>query len=134
MKEELRPPRVENIAMAVVPVEEENGEQSWKVYFLNLRAEQLEGLLVRSSGYGEKEGEQIKTSELRHLIEEVPAHAAVPVETIVEDVFNLNNQYWVSFWADGTLYDRKFVFLSQVIDEKNFSKVPILDKQGVVII
>ncbi|NNE56145.1 MAG: hypothetical protein HKN32_09000 [Flavobacteriales bacterium] len=133
MKEDINPPKAKGVAMAIVPDEKEDGTSGWLVYFINLRVENLEGVLVRSNGYGTKDGKQVKTSELRHFLDEVPGFAAAPVETIVEDVFSLNNQYWVSYWEGGQMYDRKFVFVADVIQESNFSKIPILNKQGVMI-
>ena len=55
------------------------------------------------------------------------------VEPIMEDVFHLFNQYWVSFFYDGKMYDKKYVFVPDAISEKNLVQVPVLLKMGVMI-
>ena len=133
MKEDIKSPKVEDVAVAIVKEENEEGAAGWMVYFINMREYDLETVLVRSNGYGEHEGEKIKTSELRHSLDKVKAESAVKVETIVEDVFGITNQYWISFFHDARMYDKKYVFVPGSIDEKNLIKVPIVEKMGVMI-
>ena len=133
MKEDIQPPKVEDVAVAIVKESNDHGEMGWMVYFVNMRDHQINSVLVRSNGYGKDGDETIKTSELRHFLQDVPAMTCVKVETIVEDVFHLSNQYWVSFFLDGKMYDKKYVFVPDAISEKNLVKVPIVFKMGVMI-
>ena len=90
--------KVENIGIAIVP-QMKNGEINnndlWKVYLVNLKKDTIFNVLISTKGYGEKDGEQIKTSTLRHLIEEVESETCVVVEPIEQGVFELTNQYWL---------------------------------------
>jgi hypothetical protein len=133
MREDIKPPKVEDVAMAIVKETNEEGESGWMVYFVNMRDHQIDSVLVRSNGYGKDGDETIKTSELRHFLRDVPAMTCVKVETIVEEVFHLSNQYWVSFFYDGKMYDKKYVFVPDAISDKNLVKVPIVFQMGVMI-
>jgi hypothetical protein len=88
---------------------------------------------VSSKGYGEVEGEQVKTSVLRHFFDEIPAGSFQKIEAIIEDVFKLSNEYWVSFYIGDLIHDKKFIFLPETINEENFTSIPLLGKRGVMI-
>jgi len=124
--------RAEDIAIAIVPelIEDQN---SWMVYLINLKNTTLENVLVSSQGYGEMNNKNLRTSELRHYIEKLNAHGYAKIEPIIEDVFGLNNEYWVSFYVNKTIYDKKFLFLPESIQETNFITIPFLNKKGVMI-
>lgn len=124
--------RAEDIAVAVVPelIEDQNG---WMVYLINLKNTTLENVLISSKGYGELNNKNLRTSELRHYIEKLDAHEYAKIEPIIEDVFGLNNEYWVSFYVNKTIYDKKFLFLPESIQETNFITIPFLNKKGVMI-
>lgn len=132
MKAEELIPSVEDVAVAIVPelIEDQNG---WMVYLVNLKNNSLENVLVSSKGYGEIDNKNLKTSTLRHFIEKVEPHAVSKIEPIMEDVFGLANEYWVSFYINKTIYDKKFVFLPESIQENNFITIPFLNKKGVMI-
>lgn len=125
--------KVEDIALAVVPEVNKAGSREWNVYLLNLKAEAIQGVLVSSKGYGYKDGEQVKTSTLRHFLDEIPARSYVKIELIIENVFGLNNEYWVSFYLNKKMYDKKYLFLPDTIKEDFFTHIPLLNKKGVMI-
>lgn len=125
--------KVENVAIAVVKETNSSGKEEWNAYILNLKEEELEGVLITSKGYGIREGENIKTSTLRHFIENIPAHSFIKIEPIIDNVLALNNEYWVSFYLNNNMYDRKYVFLPGVINEDYFTNIPLLNKRGVMI-
>ncbi len=133
MRKDIHAPKVEGIAMAVVREPDEEGDEGWFVYLINQNDTILENVLVSSRGYGELEGESRKTSELRHFIQELGPKSWAKIERIVEDVFVLSNQYWLSFYIGKTLHDKKYIFLAGSIEEDNFTSVPLLNKRGVMI-
>ena len=95
----------------------------------------MEGIIVTSIGYGQNAntGEKIKTSMLRHCMEILLPGEAAKIEPIMEEVFGLSNEYWLSFWINDTMYDKKFVFLPESIQEKNMQMIPKINKKGVLI-
>ena len=133
MKKDIVPPAVENIAIAVVKETNDLNELEWNVYFLNLKKEKIEGVLVSSHGYGNMNGEDVKTSTLRHFLDVVEAKSFVKFEPIMETLFGLNNEYWVSFFLNNVMYDKKYIFLPETIKEENFILIPYLNKKGVMI-
>lgn len=133
MKKDIAPPLVENIAVAVVKEINELNQMEWNVYLLNMKSEKIEGVLVSSHGYGNINGEDLKTSTLRHFLDEVSPKSFVKFEPIMETLFGLANEYWVSFFINKVMYDKKYIFLPETIKEENFILIPYLNKKGVMI-
>src|SRR6202000_2399475 len=124
---------VKDIAIAVA-LEGENVEsKTWYVYLINLKNEPIENVLITSKGYGEKDGEQVKTSILRHMFPLVEGAAFKLIEPIDEQTFGLSNEYWVSYYIGKQIYDKKFIFLPESIVESNFIRLPVVNKPGVMI-
>ena len=136
MREELMGPKVEKVGVAVIQQENEIGEKIYNVYLLNLREDIMEGIIITSKGYGNNAntGEKIETSMLRHCLEVLLPNEAAKIEPIMEEVFGLANEYWVSFYIDGVMYDKKFVFLPETISENNMKRLPVLGEKGVMIV
>ena len=133
MKKDLPENIVENVAIAVVLENSTPEAKNWNVYLINLKNEPLETVLVSSKGYGQKDGEDVKTSILRHSIGDVPARSYALIEIIDEAVFGLTNEYWLSYYINGQIYDKKFIFVPESIVETNMIRVPVLNKPGVMI-
>jgi hypothetical protein len=124
---------VEDIAIAVALEKESVETKLWYVYLINLKKEAVENVLITSKGYGEKDGEQVKTSVLRHMFPVVPGNSFVLIEPIDEQTFGLNNEYWLSYYIGNQIFDKKFIFLPESIVEMNFIKLPVVNKVGVMI-
>ncbi len=135
MREELKGPKVEKVAVAVVQQLNTDNQLEYNVYLLNLRDDIMEGIIINSTGYGENvnTGEKIRTSTLRHCIEVLLPNEAARIEPIMDDVFGISNEYWVSFWIDDVLYDKKFIFPPETICEKNLKEIKILGAKGILI-
>ena len=126
---------VDNIAVAIVPKIAEDGseEKLWEVYLLNLKEETIDNVIVASKGYGTYKGDIVKTSVLRHYLGTIEGQTAMLIEPIQEEVFGLNNEYWVSFYLNQEILDKKYVFLPESINEDYFTYIPILERKGVMI-
>jgi hypothetical protein len=124
---------VEDIAVAVALEGESPESKTWYVYIINLKNQPIENVLVTSKGYGEKDGEQVKTSVLRHMIPQLESNKSALIEPIDEETFGLNNEYWVSYYIGKEIFDKKFIFLPESIVESNFIKLPVVNKPGVMI-
>jgi hypothetical protein len=136
MREELLGPKVENVGVAIVQEITETNEKIYNVYLANFREDIIEGIIITSNGYGmnANSGEKVSTSTLRHCIEVMLPGEAAKIEPIMEDVFGLANEFWVSFWINDVMYDKKFVFLPETIQEKNIKFIPKLKANGIIII
>ncbi len=124
--------KVKDIAVAVAPRADEEGEV-WVVYLVNMKDKAISGVLVNSKGYGTVDGKQVKTSSLRHFFEKIEGRDFVTLEILPEKLTGIANQFWVSFWLDGFLYDKQFVFVSESIVRDNLTNIPVLNKKGVMI-
>ena len=133
MKKDITRPKVEGVAMAVVQREDPDGEPAWYVIVINERDEPIKNVLVSSCGYGMLKGRSVKTSELRHFVGDMEPRSHKQVERIVEEVFVLTNQYWLSYYIGSTIYDKKYIFVPESIQADNFTDLPYLDERGVMI-
>lgn len=133
MKEDLPENIVENITIAIVMESATPEAKIWNVYLLNLKDELIETVLISSKGYGEKDGKQVKTSVLRHSIGDVSPKSFALIELIDEQVFGLTNEFWLSYYINGRIYDKKFIFVPESIVDSNLSRIPLLNKPGVMI-
>ena len=124
---------VENIAVAIVHEPNEEGILVWNAYLVNLYDQKINNVLVSSKGYGTFEGRDVKTSVLRHLIGNVEAKDYAKIEPIMDNLFGLSNEFWVSFYLGKHIYDKKYIFLPETISESNFTLIPALNKRGVMI-
>ena len=123
--------RVRDLAIAIVPRQDEEG--LWDVYIINFKDEPIGSVFVNSRGYGELEGEKIRTTTLRHFFEQINPLEMEQIEPIQAELFELTNEYWVSFMYNGDMYDKKYVFVKGSIDEMHFTTIPFLDRKGVMI-
>lgn len=133
MKKDLPVNIVEDISIAVVLENSAPNNISWTVYLVNEKNVALTNVLVSSKGYGEKDGREVKTTTLRHFLGDVAPKTSVQIEIIDMQVFGLTNEYWLSFYIDNTIYDKKYIFLPESIVDDNLSKVPLVNKPGVII-
>jgi hypothetical protein len=127
---------VEDIAIAIVPklpVGDDSADL-WEVYVINLKDQPIENVMVSSTGYGLREGEEVRTSVLRHFIGDMEPISYSMIEPIQEDVFGLNNEYWLSYYIGREIFDRKYVFLPESINEDYFTRIPLLNRKGVMIL
>jgi hypothetical protein len=52
----------------------------------------------------------------------------------MEDLFGIANEYWVSFWVNDTMYDKRFVFLPETILPSKMKTIPVLGQKGILLI
>ncbi|MFT6844338.1 MAG: hypothetical protein ACJAUV_000512 [Flavobacteriales bacterium] len=133
MKKDINPPKVENVAFAVVQEKNEHDEDIWNVYVVNLKDEPLESALVSATGYGELDGDMKKTTTLRYFLGDVKANSFTLIEPIMEDVFSLHNEYWLTFYNNKVLHDKKYIFLAESIKQEHLTDIPLINKKGVLI-
>lgn len=134
MIKDLPPNVVKDIAVAVALESESVESKIWYVYLINLKNVPLENVLITSKGYGEKDGEQVKTSTLRHSFPLIQANSFKLIEPIDEQTFGLSNEYWLSYYIGRDIFDKKFIFLPESIVDENFIKLPVINKPGVMIL
>ena len=134
MKKDIIIPEVENVFLAAIQEwSDDFMEKVWNVYLINDSDFQLDGVMVVSKAFGTLDGEMKKTSLLRHAFVEIPPVSVVKIEMVEKSVLALNNEFMVTFFIGNTLYDRKFFFKANYINEKNVEEAPILFVDGVIV-
>jgi hypothetical protein len=131
MKKDILIKKVTDIAIAIIP--DEKDKNFGDVYFLNLKEKELKSVFITSRGYGEIDGEKVETSQLRYFYESVGAKTAIKIEPIDAKLFQLANEYWISFNWDDFMYDKKYIFVPGSFIEENFTNIPLVNKKGVMI-
>lgn len=132
MKKDIEIPEVKNVTLAVAREKNDLQQNEWKVYLINNNEFEIENTLVVSRGYGEKDGEEQRTSVLRHFLQTVGAKNTILIEPIDSKVLHLNNEYWVSYYVGSQIYDKRFVFVPDTICDENLVFIPELDREGVL--
>ncbi|MCK6691622.1 MAG: hypothetical protein L6Q97_05915 [Thermoanaerobaculia bacterium] len=135
MKKDIPILKVEDMVVAVVPrmAHEEDHEEFWDSYLINLKEEPIYAVLVNSRGYGVLDGEQRRTTTLRYFWDRIEPRSAVKIEPVQKSVLRLANEYWISFSFHDYLYDKKYVFVPGSLEEIHFTDIPLLARKGVMI-
>lgn len=134
MKSDIIIPKVENVFLAAIQEwNDDFMDNVWNVYLINDSDFKLDSVMVVSKAFGTVDGEMKKTSLLRHAFIEIESVSAVKIEMIESKVLALNNEFMVTFFIGNTLYDKKFIFRTNTINERAMEEVPVLFKNGVVV-
>lgn len=126
-------PKVEGISIAAVPSKTETGVEEWYIYLINRKETAITNVLISSKGYGIIDSEKVETSVLRHFFAEISAMSYVKIEPIMPELFAISNQYWVSFYIEKQIYDKKYIFVAESIQSENFTTIPIMGVKGILL-
>lgn len=131
MRKDIEIPEVKDVYVAVVREwNEEFLSKDWNAYLINNRNTPIEMAIVVSKGY---DGDT-KTSTMRHGLGTLAAKDTVKIELLQEDVLALNNEFYLTFFADNKLFEKKFVFEKYSINEANLVMLPVMNAEGVLVI
>ncbi|MCM5662077.1 hypothetical protein [Galbibacter mesophilus] len=129
MKKDIEIPIANDVYVAAVNEwDEKHLAKTWYVYLINNRDEAIEATILVSKGYGEG----MLTSTMRHGLGTLEAKSYRKVEIIQEDVFKLTNEYFITFFAENKLFERKFLFDPHQISENNATTIPLMEVEGVL--
>ncbi len=130
MRKDIEIPVVESVYIAVVKEwDDEFLAQNWNAYIINDRDTAIEMVLVVTKGYDKDR----KTSLLRHGIGAIEPKSFAKIEMIQEELLSMNNEFSVTFFAASKLYDKKYVFEKNTINENAFQDLPVMEQRGVLI-
>jgi hypothetical protein len=132
VKKDIIIPPVVGVQVAVARKLNLINEYEWSVHLINRNQQKISNIMVTSSGYGSFDTEEIKTSTLRHFFEVLDANSSLQIELITPEVFKLSNEYWVSYWQNDQLFDKRFVFVPDSISDKNIIEITALGLEGVL--
>lgn len=130
MKKDIDIPQVEKVYIAAVREKHEEFQtDDWNAYLINDRDEAIDTVLIVTRGYDD----QRSTSTMRHTIKELPRQSFAKVEFLQDDVLKLNNEFSVSFFSEGKMFHKKYIFRKNSINEKALQEVPVMSKKGILL-
>ena len=129
MKKDIEIPEVKDVFIAVV--REENKEfrtQDWNAYIINDRNTPIDTVLIVTRGYDDKDA----TATMRHTIQELPPQSFAKVEFLQDEVLKLINEFSVSFFAEGKMFHKKYIFRKNSINKNALRELPVMQQKGVL--
>jgi hypothetical protein len=133
MKKDIPQPKLEGVAIVIAPRQDAPDDELWDSYLLNQTGHVISNVLVSSRGYGTLDGERMSTTTLRHFFEEVPPDTLIRIEPVQSKLFEITNEYWLSCNLRNHMYDKKYIFVPGSISSDNFTQIPLLDREGIMI-
>ena len=134
MKKDILIPEVKNVYVAAVLITDDTGDQQLLIHLINDSISPLENVMIQSRGYSNLDTKSgVKTATLRKVIKVLPAKSAAKLEPIMPEVFHLFNEYWVTFFEENTLKDRKFIFGPYTIEAAIKEDLPVLRDKGILV-
>ncbi|WP_394748272.1 hypothetical protein [Spongiimicrobium salis] len=128
MKKDIEIPIAKEVSVALVHEwNEEFLDKEWNAYIINHRNDPIEMVLVMSKGHDADR----KTSTMRHAIEVVGAKSFEKIENVQEEVLGLNNEFYVTFFADNKMYERKYHFSKNTVNAAALTTLPVINKEGI---
>jgi hypothetical protein len=126
---------VQGVQVAIVRTINDSDTAEWNVIVINRNDKPITNCFVTSKGYSNSESgtnSDQRTSTLRHFFPEIQPGAHVVVEPIMPDVFHLNNEFWISYFLEKQIYDKKFIFVPDSIIEDNLIVIDPLGVEGIL--
>ena len=128
MKKDIEIPIAKDVYVAIIHEWNEKFlSKDWNAYIINNRTSQIDMVLVVTKGF---DGDR-KTSTMRHGIGIVKAKSFEKIEPLQEEVLALNNEFFVTYYADNKLYEKRYVVTKNSVSENALQQIPIIEKEGV---
>lgn len=130
MKKDIEFPEVKGVSIAIV--KEWNTEfemEDWNAYIINENNVPIEAVIIVTQGFSPEK----KTSKFRHMLGTIEPNDYQKFELMQEAILSFKNEFSVTYFLDNILYDKKFIFRQNTINENALRDIPILDKRGVLV-
>jgi len=130
MKKDIEIPEVKGVSIAVL--KEWNTEfemDDWNAYIVNENDKPIEAVMIVTQGFSADK----KTSKFRHMLGTVKANSVLKIELIQERVLSFRNEFSVTYFLDNKLFDKKFVFRQNTINERALQDIPFTKNKGVLV-
>jgi len=129
MRKDIRIPEVKDVHVAVVQEKHLDYQTlDWNAYIINNSDEDLEMVLIVSQGHSKTK----QTPVMRHQLPLLPARSYAKIEYLQEKVLALSNEFKVTFFKGGQMYDKTFVFQPNSINPKALQTVPLMQLKGIL--
>ena len=130
MKKDIPVLKVEDLAIAIVPKEDDPA--FWDVYVINLKDEAIKSVIITARAFGEIDGVARQSAMMRYFLEEMPPLDIQFLEHLPNDLTALTNEYWVSYSYDNHLWDKRLLILPGSFEPINFIPIPFIEREGIL--
>lgn len=131
MKKDIIFPEVKGVMLAIARKLVDD-HYHWHAYIINMNDHDLDNLLIVSKGYSAAGDDKQDTSILRHSIEVLKSRSYAVIEAIDPAVFKLFNEFWISYYYNEQMYDKRFIFTPGSISENHLVSIDALELEGVL--
>jgi hypothetical protein len=131
MKKDIIIPNAAGVGIAMVPDMDDKKQRIWSAYLVNERESTLYNVFIQVSAKGELKGAERKTASVRFYVEELEPKKAKKIEIVLHQATKLSNQYWISFFDNEVLFDKKIVFEPGSITAANLVVQDVLKVRAV---
>ncbi|MDR0229260.1 MAG: hypothetical protein LBI72_09375 [Flavobacteriaceae bacterium] len=133
MRKDIEIPEVKDVVVAVVKEYNEDFLQdTWYAYLFNNSEKPIEAVMIVSQAEGEIDGEKRQSSLFRHAFKVVESKQAQKVELLDEAIFQLKNNFMLTYFQDGKLFDKVYSFEANSITDESLKSLPFSDKKGIL--
>jgi hypothetical protein len=122
-----------HIGVAIVKELNNQLEEVWNCYFINFSAHNISNVMITCKGYGELNGRHCETSVTRYFMGDIAQQDFKKIEPIDPALFELNNEYFVTYYHNQQLIEKKIVFTANTIFEDLFIEIELIKKKGILI-
>jgi hypothetical protein len=131
VKKDISFPEVRGVMLAIArkPVQ---SDYVWHAYIINTNNYPLENLLIVSKGYSAPQHPKQDTSILRHSIGLLKSKGYAIIEPLDPSVFKLFNEFWISYYYNEQMYDKRFIFTPGSISDNHLVSIDALELEGVL--
>lgn len=129
MKKDIDIPVAKDVYIAIIHEwDKEMLNKIWNAYVINDRDVAIEMTIVVSKGFNESK----KTATMRHGVGTIEAKSFKKFEPLQEEIFALDNEFYMTYFAENKLYERKIVFPQNTINSNNLSNIILIEKEGIL--
>lgn len=122
-----------NVGVAVVNELNNELNEVWNVYLINFNNKPINDVLVTCKGYGQIDNEPRETSTMRYFLGDVDEQHYTKVEPLNPDLFVLNNEYFLTFYENNNILDKKLTFKANTISHDLLTDIAIIGKKGILL-
>ena len=129
MKKDIEIPIVKAVYIALIQEWNDDFlEMTWNAYLINDGSLPIELVFVVSKGY---DGD-LKTATMRHRMEALGAKSYQKLEIVQKEILDLTNEFYVTYYLHGQLYEKRFVFEKGSVSEANLTQIPLFETMGIL--
>lgn len=129
MKKDIEIPVAKDVYVAAIyEWNDEFLSKEWNTFIINNRTTKIDMVLVVSKGF---DGDR-RTSVMRHSLGTIEAKSFKKVELLLEDVLTLSNEFFVTYFADNKIYEKRFLFEKNTISENTPTTISLIEKNGIL--